>query len=90
MKTGAYLVNTGRGPVVSTEALVAALDAGTLAGAALDVMEDEPPPPGSPLLGRPDVILGAHNASNTLQASARVHLLAIDNLLRSLGVTVSP
>ena len=53
-------------------------------------MEDEPPPPGSPLLGRPDVILGSHNASNTLQASARVHVLAIDNLVRELGVTVTP
>jgi phosphoglycerate dehydrogenase-like enzyme len=90
MKRGAYLVNTGRGAVVSTDALVAAIAAGQLAGAALDVMEDEPPVPGSPLLELPDVVIGAHNASNTLQASARVHVLAIDNLLRGLGVTVSP
>lgn len=90
MKRDAYLVNTGRGAVVSTVALVDALEAGTLAGAALDVMEDEPPLPGSPLLGRPDVILGSHNASNTLQASARVHLLAIKNLTRELGITVAP
>ena len=63
---------------------------GRLAGAALDVMEEEPPGPESPLLGRPDVIFGSHNASNTLQASARVHVMAIENLVRELGVTVTP
>jgi D-3-phosphoglycerate dehydrogenase len=84
MKPGAYLVNTGRGGVVSTDALVDALDAGTLAGAALDVMEDEPPKPGSPLLQRSNVILGSHNASNTFEASARVHVIAIENLAREL------
>jgi phosphoglycerate dehydrogenase-like enzyme len=89
MKPGAYVVNTGRGAVVATDDLVAALDTGRLAGAALDVIEEEPPSTGSVLLGRPDVILGSHNASNTLQASARVHVLAIDNLIRGLGVTVS-
>jgi D-3-phosphoglycerate dehydrogenase len=75
---------------VATDALVAALTAGTLHGAALDVMEEEPPTAGSPLLGRPEVILGSHNASNTLQASARVHVMAIENLTRELGVTVAP
>ncbi len=90
MKPGAYLVNTGRGAVVDTNALVAALTSGTLAGAALDVMEEEPPAPMSPLLGRSDVIFGSHNASNTSQASARVHVLAIENLTRELGVTVTP
>jgi D-3-phosphoglycerate dehydrogenase len=90
MKPGAALVNTGRGAVVSTDALVRALSSGRLGGAALDVIEEEPPAVGSPLLGRPDVVLGSHNASNTLQASARVHVMAIDNLLRELGVTVTP
>ncbi len=61
---------------------------GTLAGAALDVMEDEPPAPGQPAArARPTSIFGSHNASNTLQASARVHVMAIDNLRRELGVT---
>lgn len=90
IKPGASLVNTGRGAVVSTDALISALSSGRLGGAALDVIEEEPPAAGSPLLGRPDVILGSHNASNTLQASARVHAMAIDNLLRELGVTVTP
>jgi D-3-phosphoglycerate dehydrogenase len=88
MRPGAFLVNTGRGGVVSTAALVEALAFGHLAGAALDVMEDEPPAPGSPLLGLPQVVLGSHNASNTLEASARVHVLAIENLARELGVTL--
>lgn len=88
MKPGAYLVNTGRGGVVATDALVNALRSGHLAGAALDVMEDEPPRPDSALIGMPQVILGSHNASNTLEASVRVHVLAIENLARALGVTV--
>ena len=85
---GAFLVNTGRGAVVSTKDVVAALDTGQLAGAALDVMEDEPPPPDSPLRGRDDVVFGSHNASNTLDASLRVHVMAIENLAASLGLEI--
>jgi D-3-phosphoglycerate dehydrogenase len=89
MRDGAFLVNTGRGGVVATDALVSALTSGRLSGAALDVMEVEPPPPDHPLLRFPQVVLGSHNASNTVEASARVHVLAIENLARSLGVSVS-
>lgn len=88
MRPGAYLVNTGRGGVVSTEALVDALDRGHLAGAALDVMEDEPPRPDGRLLRLEQVVFGSHNGSNTLEASARVHRLAIANLARELSVTL--
>ena len=88
MPTGSFLVNTGRGGVVATDALVDALARGHLAGAALDVMEDEPPRPDSPLLAMPQVVFGSHNGSNTLEASARVHVLAIANLARELGVVL--
>lgn len=86
MKPGARLVNTGRGAVVETDALLRALDAGTLGGAALDVMESEPAPAGSAFLTDPRLVFGSHNASNTLEASARVHVKAIGNLFTELGI----
>ena len=88
LPAGAYLVNTGRGAVVSTAAVVDALASGHLAGVALDVMEDEPPRPGSPLRGRDDVIFGSHNGSNTTDASHRVHAMVISNLATALGIVI--
>jgi D-3-phosphoglycerate dehydrogenase len=61
MKPGSYVVNTARGNIVDEEALAAALDAGQLAGAALDVMAIEPPT-ASPLYGRDNVILTPHTS----------------------------
>ena len=85
MKPGAFVVNTGRGGLIDTTALAAALRSGRLAGAALDVLEEEPPSPSNPMLHAGNVILGSHNASNTLEASARVHRRALANLARALG-----
>lgn len=88
MPAGAYLVNTGRGEVVDTAALAAALRSGHLAGAAVDVLEEEPPGPDNPIRGIETVIFGSHNASNTFEASARVHSRSIRNLARELGIEI--
>ncbi|MGN6485017.1 MAG: NAD(P)-dependent oxidoreductase [Thermomicrobiales bacterium] len=65
MKSGSFLVNAGRGGLVDSDALLAALDAGAIAGAALDVFEQEPLDPASPLIGHPDVLVSPHIAGVT-------------------------
>jgi D-3-phosphoglycerate dehydrogenase len=67
MKRTALFINTGRGPTVDESALIKALQEGWIAGAGLDVLEQEPPAPGNPLMTMENVILTAHVAS----ASAR-------------------
>lgn len=84
VKPGVLIVNTGRGPVIHTDALVAALESGRLGGCALDVLEDEPPAHDHPLKGFDNVVFGSHNASNTLEASARTHGRAIANLIEEV------
>jgi D-3-phosphoglycerate dehydrogenase len=86
MRPGAYLVNVARGPVVDEAALIDALARGHLAGAALDVFEVEPLPADSPLRAFDNVILGAHNGSNTSEAVARTSRQAVHNALTSLGL----
>jgi len=63
MKPGALLVNTSRGGVLDETALVAALRRGTIAGAALDVLEREPPPADHPLLALDNVLVSPHVAA---------------------------
>jgi D-3-phosphoglycerate dehydrogenase len=84
MQPSAYLINTARGPLVDEAALVSALEHHRLAGAALDVYEEEPLPPTSRLRAFDQVILGAHNGSNTSEAVDRVCKLAVQNLLDGL------
>jgi len=83
MKPSAYLVNTARGPVVDEEALVAALEAGAIAGAALDVFEREPVVhPG--LLRLENVVLAPHIGSSTHETRAAMAELAARNVVRVL------
>jgi glyoxylate reductase len=83
MREGAFLVNTARGPVVDEAALVAALDDGPLAGAALDVYEDEPRVHPA-LLGRDDVVLLPHLGSATVQTREAMALLAARNAIATV------
>jgi glyoxylate/hydroxypyruvate reductase len=80
----AVLVNVGRGSVVDGDALVAALAAGRLRGAALDVTDPEPLPPTSALWRRPDVIVSPHTAALTADEDDRIVALFADNLERWL------
>jgi D-3-phosphoglycerate dehydrogenase len=86
MRSDAVLINTSRGPVVEEAALVTALEKGTLAGAALDVFEEEPLPSASPLLHMENVMLAPHNANSSPAAWERVHWNTIKNLLDGLGI----
>jgi D-3-phosphoglycerate dehydrogenase len=90
MKSNAVLINTARGPIVEEPALVAALEAGKLAGAALDVFESEPLPAGSPLRSMDNVMLAPHNSNSSPAAWERVHRNTIDNLLEGLGLQREP
>ena len=81
----AYLVNVARGPVVVETDLIDALKSGRLAGAALDVFEVEPLSLTSELRALPNVVLGAHNASNTREGVARASCAAVDFLVEELA-----
>lgn len=86
MKPDAVLINTARGPIVYEVALVEALQKGIIAGAALDVFEEEPLPNSSPLLEMDNVMIAPHNANSSPMAWERVHWNTIRNLLDGLGL----
>ena len=72
MKPTAFLINTGRGPLMDEAALAAALHEGRLAGAAVDVLLIEPPPPGNPLLTAKNCLITPHQAWATVAARRRL------------------
>jgi glyoxylate/hydroxypyruvate reductase A len=84
LKPTAILINIGRGALVDEDALVCALQEKRLAGAALDVLRNEPPPQDSPLWDMPNVIISPHSASTVPQENARITEIFCDNLRRYL------
>ncbi|GIK16633.1 MAG: D-3-phosphoglycerate dehydrogenase [Planctomycetota bacterium] len=83
MKRGSRLVNCARGALIDETALAEALKSGQLAGAAIDVYENEPPV-GSPLLAAPNVVLTPHLAASTVEAQTAVSVEAVEVLLAYL------
>jgi phosphoglycerate dehydrogenase-like enzyme len=84
LKPSAILINTSRGAVIEESALVDALKNRRIAGAGLDVFEQEPPAADNPLFALDNVILTPHCAANTQGATDRVRRGAVDNVLRAL------
>ena len=85
MKPTAYLVNTARGPIVDTRALIRALNSGSIAGAALDVTDPEPISRGHLLLDAPNLLVVPHIASATHTTREAMADMAVDNLLAALA-----
>jgi glycerate dehydrogenase len=80
MKRSAYLINTGRGPLIDQQALAAALHAGQIAGAGLDVLVTEPPPADNPLLAAPNCFITPHIAWATHAARQRLLDITVSNI----------
>jgi D-3-phosphoglycerate dehydrogenase len=78
---GAMIVNVSRGPLIDESALVRALHEGRVAGAALDVLEQEPPPPDAPILSAPNVILSPHFAWYSVGSERRARIMSIDGMI---------
>lgn len=84
MKRGAIFINTARGPLVDEDGLYRALQEGWLAGAALDVMEKEPPDPDHPLLSLPNVIVTPHMAWYSVESAVDLQRMAAEEVARVL------
>ena len=84
MKPSAILINTARGAVVDNRALAAALDAGKLDGAGIDVFDEEPVSPDHPLVRCDQVVLTPHNADQTPEGMDILNHGAVDNVIAFL------
>ena len=84
MKPGAFLINTARGALVDTDALVRALHTGQIAGAAIDAFEPEPLPPDSPILRCENVILTPHTGAETVESYQNVSLTTARDIIAVL------
>ena len=80
MKPTAFLLNTSRGPLVDGPALADALNSGRIAGAAMDVLSKEPPPPDNPLLTARNCLITPHLAWATRAARSRLMKIAVENV----------
>jgi glyoxylate reductase len=90
MKRTAFLINTARGGVVDEKALVEALRAETIAGAALDVFEKEPVDMDNPLLKMKNVVVAPHLASGSIESRTAMAVLAAQNMVAGLTGQVPP
>jgi phosphoglycerate dehydrogenase-like enzyme len=85
LRPSAYLINIARGEIVDTAALIAALEQGQLAGAALDVLPEEPLPPEHPLWRTPNVSITPHISASSPRTSERAIAIFLENLRRNLA-----
>jgi D-3-phosphoglycerate dehydrogenase len=90
MRKDAILINTARGGIVDEAALIEALRLGEIGGAALDVFEKEPLPPGSPLREMDNVMLAPHNSNSSPAAWEQVHQSTVAQLLEVLRTAGTP
>ncbi|MEM0466303.1 MAG: hydroxyacid dehydrogenase [Candidatus Thermoplasmatota archaeon] len=85
MKPSAYIINCARGGVIDEKALYLALKNGKLAGAALDVFEQEPPAKDNPLLSLENVVVTPHIGANTVEGQLRAGLITAEQIIKALA-----